>query len=111
MAVLDLFTPVRPNADARSLHPVLSPLTLPQLCMLFQSTHEELQGAEALAEQGERIFKSPLKRTLSAQIMVGPSTMGLWIRETILFIRKPIGRSIMISNATNPLKESRKNLY
>jgi len=72
--------------------------------MLFQSTHEELQGAEALAEQGERIFKSPLKRTLSAQIMVGPSTMGLWIRETILFIE----RSIMISNATNPLKESRK---
>jgi len=29
-------------------------------------------------------------------------------REKMLFIGKPIGRSIMISNATNPLKESRK---
>jgi len=26
----------------------------------------------------------------------------------MLFIGKPIGRSLMISNATNPLKESRK---
>ena len=32
-------------------------------------------------------------------------------REIMLFIGKPKGRSIMISNATNPLKESRKNLY
>ena len=29
-------------------------------------------------------------------------------REIILFIGKPIGRSLMISNATDPLKESRK---
>jgi len=29
-------------------------------------------------------------------------------REIMLFIGKPMGRSIMISNATNPLKESRK---
>jgi len=33
------------------------------------------------------------------------------IREIMLFIGKPKGRSMMISNATNPLKESRKNLY
>jgi len=57
--------------------------------MLFQSTHQELQGAEALAELGERIFKSPLQHTLTAQIMVGPSTMGLCIREIVLFIGKP----------------------
>jgi len=29
-------------------------------------------------------------------------------REIMLFIGKPMGRSIMISNATNPLQESRK---
>jgi len=33
-------------------------------------------------------------------------------REIMLFIgKKPKGRSIMISNATNPLKESREDLY
>jgi len=32
-------------------------------------------------------------------------------REIMLFIGKPKGRSMMISNATNPLKESRKSLY
>ena len=31
--------------------------------------------------------------------------------EIMLFIGKPKGRSMMISNATNPLKESRTNLY
>jgi len=32
-----------------------------------------------------------------------------YFREIMLFIgKKPKGRSIMISNATNPLKESRK---
>jgi len=31
-----------------------------------------------------------------------------YMREIMLFIGKPRGRSIMISNATNPLKESRK---
>jgi len=30
------------------------------------------------------------------------------LREIMLFIGKPKGRSMMISNATNPLKESRK---
>ena len=29
-------------------------------------------------------------------------------REIMLFIGKPMGRSIVISNATNPLKESRR---
>jgi len=37
--------------------------------MLFQSTHEDRLGAEALAEPGERIVKSPLQRTLLAHIM------------------------------------------
>ena len=37
--------------------------------MLFQSTHEDRHGAEALAEPGERIVKSPLQRTLTAHIM------------------------------------------
>jgi len=37
--------------------------------MLFQSTHEDHQGAEALAEPGERIAKSPLQRTLTVHIM------------------------------------------
>ena len=37
--------------------------------MLFQSTHEDRQGAEALAEPGERTAKSPLQRTLTAHIM------------------------------------------
>jgi len=36
---------------------------LAQLRMLFQSTHEDRQSAEALAEPGERIAKSPLQRT------------------------------------------------
>jgi len=31
--------------------------------MLFQSTHEDRQGAEALAEPGEQIATSPLQRT------------------------------------------------
>jgi len=37
--------------------------------MLFQSTHEECQCEKASAEPGERITKSPLQRTLTAQIM------------------------------------------
>jgi len=47
-------------------------VTLPQLRMLFQSTHEDRQGAEALAEPGERIAKSPLQYTLT------PHIMGRW---------------------------------
>ena len=44
-------------------------MTLPQLRMLFQSTHEDRQGAEALAEPGKRIAKSLLQRTLTAHII------------------------------------------
>jgi len=36
------------------------------------------------------------------------SGMSMTVREIILFIGKPKGRSRMISIATNPLKESRK---
>jgi len=43
--------------------------------MLFQSTHEERQGAEASAEPGVRTTKSPLQHTLTTQIM------GLWTKH------------------------------
>ena len=45
------------------------------LRMLFQSTHEERQGADASAEPGELTTKSPLQRTLTAQIM------GMWAKH------------------------------
>jgi len=50
---------------------------------------------------------------LLGQLEGWPSSLALaaFQREIMLFIGKPKGRSIMISNATNPLKESRKNLY
>ena len=60
---------VQPSVGSRNSPPPLSTVTLPQLCMLFQSTHEDRHGAEALAEPGERIVKSPLQRTLTAHIM------------------------------------------
>jgi len=43
--------------------------------MLFQSTHGDRQGAEALAELGKRIAKSLLQRTLTAHIM------GRWAKH------------------------------
>jgi len=43
--------------------------------MLFQSTHEIRQGAEAPAEPGARIAKSPLQCTLTAHIM------GRWAKH------------------------------
>ena len=48
---------------------------LPQLRMLFQSTHEDRQGTEALAELGEHTAKSSLQRTLTAHIM------GRWAKQ------------------------------
>jgi len=51
------------------------PLPSPQLRMLFQSTHEERQDADASADPGERTAKSPLQRTLTAQIM------GMWAKH------------------------------
>jgi len=60
---------VQPSVGSCNSPPPLSTVTLPQLRMHFQSTHEDRQGAEALAESGERIAKSPLQRTLTAHIM------------------------------------------
>jgi len=58
-----------PVSAPATLPPPLSTVTLPQLRMLFQSTHGDCQGAEAQAEPGERIGKSPLQCTLTAHIM------------------------------------------
>jgi len=59
---------VQPSVGSRNSPSPLSTVTLPQLCMLFHSTHEDRHGAEALAEPGVRIVKSPLQRTLTAHI-------------------------------------------
>ena len=75
LAVSIALPSVRPSVGSRNSPPVLSPVTLPQLGMLFQSTHEVRQGAEAPAETGERIVKSPLQRTLTAHIM------GRWAKH------------------------------
>jgi len=60
---------VQPSIGSRNSPPPLSTVTLPQLRMLFQSTHEDRHGAEAPAEPGEKIVKSPLQRTVTAHIM------------------------------------------
>jgi len=60
---------VSSSVDSRNSPPPLSTVTLPQLRMLFQSTHEDCQGAEAPAESGTRITESLLQRTLTAHIM------------------------------------------
>jgi len=60
---------VQPSVGSRNSPPPLITVKLPQLRMLFQSTHEDRHGAEALAESGEQIAKSPLQRTLTAHIM------------------------------------------
>jgi len=54
---------VQPSVGSRNSPPPLSTVTLPQRHMLFQSIHEDRQGAEAPAEPGERIAKSLLQRT------------------------------------------------
>ena len=66
---------VQPSVGSRNSPPPLSTVTLPQLRMLFQSTHEDRQGADAPAEPGKRIAKSPLQRTLTAHIM------GCWAKH------------------------------
>jgi len=66
---------VQPSVGSCNSPPPLSTVTLPQLLKLFQSTHEDHQDAEALAEPGERIAKSPLQRTLTAHIM------GRWAKH------------------------------
>ena len=57
------------SVRSRNSPPPLSAVTLPQLCILFQSTHEDRHGEEGLVDPGERIVKSPLKSTLTAHIM------------------------------------------
>ena len=66
---------VPPSVGSRNSPPPLSTVTPPQLRILFQSTHEDRQGAETLAEPGERIVKSPLQYTLTAHIM------GRWAKH------------------------------
>ena len=58
---------VQPSVGSRNSPPPLSTVTLPQL--RIQSTDEDRQGAEAPAEPGERIVKSPLQRSLTAHII------------------------------------------
>jgi len=79
---------VRPGVGSRNSSPPLSTVTLPQLCMLFQSTHEDRQGAEAPAELGERIAKSPLQRTLTAHIM------GRWAKHEGALVHISLKRSV-----------------
>ena len=57
--------------------PPLSTVTLSQLRMLFQSTHEDRHGAEAPAEPGNGLlsnrYSAPLRPT---SWVIGPSTRG-----------------------------------
>jgi len=56
--------------------------------MLFQSTHEDRQGAEAPAEPGERIAKSQLQHTLTAHIM------GRWAKHEGALAQISLKRSV-----------------
>jgi len=67
---------------------MLSTLTLLQLCMLFESSHEECQGAEASAEPGERIAKSPLQCSITDQIM------GRWAKHDVVLEHICVQRSV-----------------
>jgi len=75
LAVSEPLPSSQPSVGSRNPPQLPSPLTLPQLRMLFQSTHEKCQGADASAEPDERTTTSPLQRTLTAQIM------GLWAKH------------------------------
>jgi len=88
LQVLGPLLSTRPSVGSRNAPPMPSPLTLPQLCMLFQSTHVECHGAEASAEQGERIAKSPLQRTLTAQIT------GQWAKHNVALEHIGVTRSV-----------------
>jgi len=79
---------VQASVGSRNSPPLLSTVTLPQLCMLFQSTHEDRQGAEVLAEPGERIAKSLLQRTLTAHIM------GRWAKHEGVLAHISLKRSV-----------------
>jgi len=69
LAVSIALPSVQKSVGSRNSPPPLSTVTLPQLCKLFQSTHEDRHGAEAQAELEERIIKSLLQRTLTIHIM------------------------------------------
>jgi len=77
-----------PSVGSRNSPPPLSTVTLPQLRMLFQSIHEDRQGADAPAEPGERIAKSPLQRTLTAHIM------GRWVKHEGALAHISLKRSV-----------------
>jgi len=79
---------VRPSVSSRNSPPPLSTVTLPQLRMLSQSTHEDHHGAEAPAEPGERIAKSPLQRSLTAHIM------GRWAQHEGALAHISLKRSV-----------------
>ena len=81
---------VQPGVGSRNSPPPLSTVALPQLRMLFQSAHEDRQGAEAPAEPGERIAKSrsPLQCTLTAHIM------GRWAKHEGALAHISLKRSI-----------------
>jgi len=75
LVVLILLPFVQPSVGSRNSPPPLSTVTLPQLSMLFQSTHEDRHVAEVLPEPGKMFGKSPLQRTLTAHIM------GRWAKH------------------------------
>jgi len=79
---------VRPSVCSRNSPPPLSTVTLSQLRMLFQSTHENCQGAEAPAEPGERIAKSSVQRTLTAHVM------GRWAKHEGVLAHISLKRSV-----------------
>jgi len=88
LAVSIALPSVRPSVGSRNSPPPLSTVTLPQLRMLFGSTHEDRQGAEAPAEPGERIAKSPLQRTLTAHIK------GRWAKHEGALAHISLKRSV-----------------
>jgi len=75
---------VRPSVGPHNSLPMLSTLTLPQLRMLLQSAHD----AEAPAELGKRIAKSPLQRTLMSHIM------GRWAKHEGALAHISLKRSV-----------------
>ena len=60
---------------------------------------------------GFSAYKPPIASMIAQKKWIHVWKALTFLREIMLFIGKPKGRSMMISNATNPLKESRKNLY
>jgi len=80
---------------------------------LITVIQEETKRTEEKIEAGIRSPWWSILRALQRDTLIQEPLLYLCDnqREIMLFIGKPKGRSMMISNATNPLKESRKNLY